>query len=101
MGEGAATKELIFDAFVEMTSTLGYENVNNADYVRHVLEHGIEAGGVDPDFDKEIFADALIGAMQIMGIRAFAKPSYVVTQLDEEKRILALQTRLLSTALIY
>ena len=75
-------------------------NNNNTEYVVSVLKHGISVGRIDPDFDTETFSDILIGALQVMGIKSFAgTKAYVVNQLDKEKRILALVTRLLSTAL--
>ena len=74
-------------------------NVNNADYVIDVLKHGIDVGRLDSGFDIETFADVLIGSMQIMGIKAYAGVNYEVKQLDQEKHILALLARLLSTAL--
>lgn len=75
-------------------------NVNNAERVIDILKHGIEIGRIDPGFDIETFADLLIGAIAIMGIKAFASADYQVSQLEQEKRILELLTRLLSTALI-
>ena len=41
MSELAGTKELIFDTFVEMTSVVGYENVNVRDIAKK--ESGILA----------------------------------------------------------
>ena len=74
-------------------------NKNNAEYVTSVLQHGIDAGRLESSFDIETFADVLIGAMEVMGINAFAGANYKVGQLDQEKRILALLARLLGTAL--
>jgi hypothetical protein len=74
-------------------------NINNAEYVIDILKHGIAIGRIAPDFDVETFADVLIGSMTIMGIKAFSGRDYVVGQLEQEKRILALLARLLSTAL--
>ena len=74
-------------------------NKSNAEYVTCIMEHGIAAGRVDPDFDIETFADILIGAMTIMGIKAFSSSDYVVGQLEQEKRISVLLAHLLSTAL--
>ena len=74
-------------------------NRNNAEYVIDVLKHGIDIGRVDPDFDLPTFAGVLIGAMENMGIKAFADVEYIVGQLEQEKHILALLARLLSTAM--
>lgn len=74
-------------------------NANNAEYVIEILKHGIDKGRIAADFDVETFADMLIGAKTFMGIKAFAGAAYVVGQLDEEQRLLALLTRLYSTAL--
>ena len=74
-------------------------NINNAEYVVSALKYGIDIGRIDPDFDIKTFADVLIGSITIMGIKAFSDSAYVVGQLDQEKRILALLARLFSTAL--
>ena len=74
-------------------------NSNNARYLTEILEHGIKFGRVDPDFDVGTFADVLVGAMTIMGIRAFSSADYHVGQLEQEKKILALLARLISSAL--
>ena len=74
-------------------------NRNNAEYVISVLKHGIDIGRVEPDFDLATFAGILIGAMENMGIKAFADVDYIVGQLEQEKHILALLARLLSTAM--
>ena len=75
-------------------------NANNADYVTSVLKHGISAGRIESSFDIDTFADIFIGAATIMGIKAFAGMEYKVGQLEQEKHILALLARLLSTAFI-
>ena len=75
-------------------------NTNNAEYVTSLLKYGVEIGRIDPEFDIHTFADVLIGAMTIMGIKAFADRAYAVGQLEQEKRILALLARMLSTALL-
>ena len=74
-------------------------NRNNAEYVINTLKHGIDIGRIESGFDIETFADVLIGAMTIMGIKAFAGADYKVSQLDQENRILELLARLLSSAL--
>jgi len=72
---------------------------NNAEYVTDILKYGISIGRIKDDFDIKTFADMLIGSIIIMGIKAFAGAAYEPGQLDEEKRILALLARLLSTAM--
>ena len=72
---------------------------NNAEHVIAVLKHGIEVGRLDSSFDIDTFADVLIGAVTIMGIRAFSGAVYKVGELEQAERILALHARLLSTAL--
>ncbi|MCL2164138.1 MAG: TetR/AcrR family transcriptional regulator [Oscillospiraceae bacterium] len=77
------------------------ENYNNSmDFVTDVMRHGIEIGRIDPNFDIVTFADVLIGSMQIMGIKAFADVNYEVRQLDQEKRILDMISRILASAII-
>ena len=75
-------------------------DIDNHDYVVDILNHGKEIGRIDKNFDTDTYAYVLIGSMQIMGIKAFADVNYKVGQLDRESRILALLTRLLSTALL-
>ena len=75
-------------------------NKNNAEFIACVLQHGIDMGRIESDFDLNTFADVLIGSMTIMGIKAFAHASYKVGQLAQEGDILSLLARLLSTALI-
>ena len=72
---------------------------NNAKYLTDLLEYAIEIGRLKPNFDVKTFADSLIGAKQIMGIKAFADPNYTVGQLAHEKQILALFSQLLGSAL--
>ena len=74
-------------------------NKNDVEYVVNVLKHGIEIGRMDPAFDLETFADVLIDSYIMMGIKAFAGTAYKVGQLDQEKQLLAMLSRLLSTAL--
>jgi AcrR family transcriptional regulator len=74
-------------------------NANNTEYVVTTLQHGINVGRIESGFDLATFADVLIGSMTIMGIKAFANPSYTVGQLKQEEDILSLLTRLLATAL--
>ena len=65
-----------------------------------ILEHGVTIGKIHSDFDIETFADVLVGAKEIMGIKAFADAAYVAGQLEREPRILALFTQLLSHSLV-
>ena len=74
-------------------------NVNNAEFVVTVLKHGVTIGRIESSFDLKTFADVLIGAMTIMGLKAFARASYKVGQLPQEGDILAQLARLFSTAL--
>ena len=78
-------------------SIFAESNKNNAEYVTDVLKHGIDLGRFDPEFDIYTFADIFIGAITIMGIKAFAGAVYEVKQLDQEKHIQAQLARLLST----
>jgi len=74
-------------------------NSNNAEYVIYALKHGIETGRIESSFDLEIFADLLICSQQAMGIKTFADPSCTAVQLKQQKRIIALMARLLSSAM--
>jgi len=71
-------------------------NKNSTEYIINILQHGIDAGRIAPDFDLVTFADVLIGAMISMGTKAFSGPNYAVGQLEQEKRILKLLARLLT-----
>ena len=75
-------------------------NRDNSEYVINILKHGIGIGRIDPGFDIEIFAEVLIGAKEIMGIKAFADAAYVAGQVEREPRILTLFMRLLSSSFI-
>jgi AcrR family transcriptional regulator len=74
-------------------------NANNFEYVVECLQYGIDKGRIAPDFDIKTFADVLIGSQHIMGIRSFADKDYAVGQLEQQKLIIAMLARLLSTAL--
>lgn len=74
-------------------------NANNSEYLISILKHGVDIGRIDPGFDISTFADVLIDAMAIMGIKAFSGADYKVGQLEQEKRILALLARLFATSL--
>ena len=73
---------------------------DSIEYVMNVLKHGIEIGRIDSNLDIEIFADVFVSAMEIMGIKAFAEPSYVAGQIEREPRILTLFKQLLSSSLL-
>ena len=75
-------------------------NMDDSQYVVDVLRHGIEIGRIKPDFDAEAFFDVLIDSYTMMGIKAFAGTAYRVGQLDVEKRLIAMLTRLLEAAII-
>ena len=73
---------------------------NSAEYAKEVLQHGIDAGRLDPSFDIEAFADILIDAASMMVIRTFAESDYTAGQGEREKHIHALLTTLLKTAVL-
>jgi predicted DNA-binding protein YlxM (UPF0122 family) len=74
-------------------------SINNINYIVSILEHGVSIGRINPNFDIETSADVLVGAKQIMGIKAFADANYVAGPINQEKRILELFARLLSPLL--
>jgi AcrR family transcriptional regulator len=74
-------------------------NANNAEFVSSILQHGINIGRIESNFDKKTFADVLIGSMTIMGIKAFAQTTYKVGQLAQEGDILSMLSRILATAI--
>ena len=74
-------------------------NKSDVEYVVNVLKHGIDIGRIDPDFDLETFANVLIDSYTMMGIKAFAGTAYKVGQLDQEKLLIDMLSKLLSTAL--
>jgi len=74
-------------------------NNNNEKYITEILQHGVATGRIVTGFDIETFADVFIGALHIMGIKAFAEVDYEVGQLEQEKRIIALLTQLLATGM--
>jgi len=74
---------------------------DNANYVTEILQHGINVGRIDPEFDIRTFAEVLVGAMAMMGIISFSDESYEVRQLKQEEYILALHARLLATAILH
>ena len=75
-------------------------NLNNKEYVNSILRHGIAAGRIDPGFATETFADVLVGAVMITGIKYFAGPAFTADEIGQGAKILELFTRLLSTALL-
>jgi uncharacterized protein YigA (DUF484 family) len=74
-------------------------NSNNAEYVKSVLQHGIDVGRIESGFDVGAYAELFIGSRANMAVRAFADPDYVVGQYKQDIQILALLARLLATAL--
>ena len=74
-------------------------NKNAAEYVINIMQHGVDAGRIDPDFDIATFAEILLGAMQTMGVKVYAFENYAADQPEREKRIKAILARLLSTGL--
>ena len=72
----------------------------SADYIVSILQHGIDIGRIDPGLDIEIFAEVLIGAKEVMGVRAFSDAAYVAGQVEMEPRILAQFVRLLASSFI-
>jgi AcrR family transcriptional regulator len=82
------------------TAIFAGSNKSGADYVTDIIQHGIDIGRIEPDFDKETFAELMVGSMVNLGIKAFADPNYAVGQIAMEGRIMAQLARLLSTALI-
>lgn len=95
------TKIIYMRIFQDPTANMIFTegNTNNKKYVVDILKHGRDIGRISCDFDIETFADILIGAVTIMGIRAFASKDYTVAELSEKELILALLARLFATAL--
>ena len=75
-------------------------NTNNTEYIVKILKHGIDIGRIDSNLDIEIFAEVLIGAKEVMGIKAFSDADYVAGQVEREPRIMALFVRLLSSSFL-
>ena len=75
-------------------------NASDSEYVVSILQHGIEVGRIQPDFDLEVFAAVVTGSMMAMGIVAFADPSYIVGLLDHETRVRSMLAKLFAAALI-
>lgn len=73
-------------------------NLMNSDiekYVQEVLEYGVSIEVIE-DIDIPTYAKFLIGQRHIMGMKAFANPNYEPRQLDEEKRIMKMNTDMLT-----
>jgi AcrR family transcriptional regulator len=75
-------------------------NNRNREYIMDIMRHGINARRIEPDFNISTFADVLIGAMQILAIKGFAKPDYKVGQFDQLEQLLEMLGRLLKSAMI-
>jgi AcrR family transcriptional regulator len=56
-------------------------------YVKELLEYGISIGKIEM-FDVDTYVNFMIGQRFFMGIKAYARPDYIVQQLDEEKSIM-------------
>jgi len=72
---------------------------SSIEFVRSVLQYGVDIGRIDADFDVDTFAYILVSSTQVMGVKSFANPTYQVAQLEEEGRILAMLARLLAAVL--
>ena len=96
------TKIIYMRIFQDPLANAIFSETYNSNFaiVVEVMKHGIDIGRLEPDFDAMTFADLLIGAMEVMGIKAFADVNYVVRQLDQEDKTLAMIARILSTAFI-
>ena len=65
---------------------LEYSCVRPAAYVKELIEFGISIGRIEP-FDIDTYTNFLTGMLFSMGVKAFAHPNYIISQLDEEVRI--------------
>ena len=72
---------------------------SNIEFTKDVLQHGVDVGRIDTDFDVATFAYILVSSTQVMGVKSFASPTYQVAQLEEEGKILAMLSRLLAAVL--
>ena len=75
-------------------------NADDYKYVVEILQHGIDVGRVQSDFDLEIFARVLTGSMMAMGMEAFASPNYAVGLLDHEERVRSMLSRMFASGLV-
>ncbi|MCL2045049.1 MAG: TetR/AcrR family transcriptional regulator [Oscillospiraceae bacterium] len=96
------TKIIYMRLFQDNTANTMFRehNANDYQYVSEILQHGIDVGRIQPDFDLEIFARVITGAMMAMGIEAFANPDYSVGLLDHEARVRSMLGRLFDSALL-
>ncbi|MCL2150140.1 MAG: TetR/AcrR family transcriptional regulator [Dehalococcoidia bacterium] len=74
-------------------------NNHNAEYAIGILRYGVGVGRIDSSFDLESFVNLLMGSMDFIVVKSLANPAYASGQLEQEKRNLALLSRLLSAAL--
>ena len=97
------TKILYMRLFQDPTANNMFREHNADDYkyVSEILQHGIDVGRIQADFDLEIFARVMTGAMMAMGIEAFASPDYSVGLLDHEERVRSMLGRLIQSALLH
>jgi AcrR family transcriptional regulator len=63
-----------------------YSNEKAHSYVKEILEYGISIGRIE-NFDIDTYINFLIGMIYYTGIKAFARPDYIVKKLDEETNI--------------
>ena len=96
------TKIVYMRLFQDATANAMFlrHNLEDYAYVVELLQHGIDFGRIQPDFDMEIFARVLTGSMMAMGIEAFANPNYTVGLLDYEVRVREMLARLYGSALL-
>ncbi|MCL2122116.1 MAG: TetR/AcrR family transcriptional regulator [Clostridiales bacterium] len=74
-------------------------NQNEIRYITDIVQHGIQVGRIQPDFEVEIFASVLLNSMIAMGLVAFADPNYTAGLLDHEARVRSMLARLFTSAL--
>jgi AcrR family transcriptional regulator len=80
------TKIVIMRIFNDEQANKIFLNKNCSEpavYARGLLEYGISIGRLE-SFDTDTYVTFMIGQMLFMGIKAYARPDYVVQQLDEE-----------------
>ena len=87
--------------FQDMAATAMFARHNDqeTDYVVEILQHGIDIGRIDPDFDTRTYAIMLIGVMVSMAMNAYSDPNYGVGEVDIRGSILAVHAKLLSSVL--
>ncbi|MCL2166808.1 MAG: TetR/AcrR family transcriptional regulator [Clostridiales bacterium] len=74
-------------------------NKSEREYIVEIVQHGMQVGRIQADFDVEIFASVLLNSMIAMGLVAFADPGYTVGLLDHEVRVRSMLARLFTSAL--